>query len=164
MAQVLEGRVWRFGDDIDTDQIIASQYLVFGSVSEMAKHCMETQREDFAATVRPGDLIVGGRNFGCGSSREQAPMVLKELGIAAVVAESFSRIFFRNAINMGLMPIVLTSTATIADGVRLTIDADAGTVASVTGDVQRFTPLDDYPRRILQAGGLIKFLKSGQAA
>ncbi len=161
----IAGRVWRFGDDIDTDQIIPSQYLVLGSIADMSRHCMETQRPDFAAAVHPGDILVAGRNFGCGSSREQAPMVLKQLGIAAVVAQSFARIFFRNAINTGLMPIVLPDTGAITEGLVLTIDAAGGTLGGADDGIgHRFTPLDEYPQRILNAGGLINFLREeGQA-
>ena len=107
------GKVFKFDNDVDTDQIIASQYLLFPSVGEMAPHTFESLDADFAKNVKPGDFVVAAENFGCGSSREQAPSVLKALGVRAVLAKSFARIFYRNCINIGLPAIVCKETFTI---------------------------------------------------
>lgn len=156
-----ENRCWKFGENLDTDQILPSQYLVLSSVSDMMKHAMEPQGRDFAKLVKAGDVIVGGGNFGCGSSREQAPMVLKASGIAAVIAPSFGRIYFRNSINMGLLTIELPQTAIdeINDGDALSVDAAKGLVVNATsGKRYTFEPLQGLPRDILDAGGLLPYL------
>lgn len=152
-------RCWKFGGNIDTDQILPSQYMVLSSVEEMMRHAMAPQSPHFAQEVKPGDVIVAGLNFGCGSSREQAPMVLKAHGIKAVIAPSFGRIYFRNSINLGLLAIELKETDEISDGDRVTVDMDNGIVSNTTtGKEYRFEPLSGLPRKILDAGGLLAFL------
>ncbi|KUO40176.1 MAG: 3-isopropylmalate dehydratase [Candidatus Hadarchaeum yellowstonense] len=154
-------RAWVFGDNISTDDIIAGRYLVQHDPRELAKHVMEAVDPEFASKVRAGDVIVAGRNFGCGSSREHAPMALKGAGVAAVVATSFARIFFRNAINQGL-PVLVSKEAKegfrTGDGIR--VDVSRGEVINTsTGKVYRAEPLPDFLMEILRAGGLLPYLK-----
>ncbi|MGQ9788395.1 MAG: 3-isopropylmalate dehydratase small subunit [Candidatus Hadarchaeaceae archaeon] len=154
-------KAWVFGNDISTDDIIAGRYLVQRDPKELAKHVMEAVDPSFAAKVRAGDIIVAGKNFGCGSSREHAPMALKGAGIAAVVAESFARIFFRNAINQGL-PVLISREARrgfkTGDGIK--VDMSRGVVVN-TSTGRRFDaePLPDFLMEILRAGGLLVYLK-----
>lgn len=165
IAGPIAGRSWKLGHDIDTDQIIPSQYLVLGSLTQMATHCLETQRGDFAKECRPGDIVVAGRNFGCGSSREQAPIVLKTLGVGAIVALGYARIFARNAINNALPVIVLPEAGEIPDGNRLRLDLAEGVLEDLdAGRIYRFEPLAGLPGRILEAGGLINYLRAEQTA
>lgn len=158
----MTGKVWKFGNDVDTDQIIPSQYLLLPNVEEMKQYTFEPLDKDFASTVCPGDIIVGGENFGSGSSREQAPLVLKALGVSGVVAKSFARIFFRNAINIGL-PVVICKE--VYDSVEqqdtLEIDVQRGTIKNSTKD-ENFTStkLPGHVMNILEAGGLISFLNN----
>lgn len=160
MIRVITGKVWKFGNDVDTDQIIPSQYLLLPNIEEMKQYTFEPLDRNFASAVCRGDMIVAGENFGSGSSREQAPLVLKALGISAVVAKSFARIFFRNAINIGL-PVVICKE--VYDGVqandRLEIDVLKGTVKNLTAN-QSFTStkLPAHVMNILTAGGLLNFL------
>nr|VFK00027.1 MAG: 3-isopropylmalate dehydratase, small subunit [Candidatus Kentron sp. H]VFK00901.1 MAG: 3-isopropylmalate dehydratase, small subunit [Candidatus Kentron sp. H]VFK04776.1 MAG: 3-isopropylmalate dehydratase, small subunit [Candidatus Kentron sp. H] len=152
-------RCWKFGEDINTDQILPSQYLLLSSVEEMMKHAMAPEAPHFAQEVKPGDIIVAGANFGCGSSREQAPMVLKAHGIKAVIAPSFGRIYFRNAINLGLLTIELKETAEFNDGDRIAMDVDDGVVFNATTRKEyRFEPPSGLPKKILDAGGLLAYL------
>ena len=131
---ILKGKVWKFGDNIDTDVIIPARYLNTTDVKELSLHCMEGIKEDFAGQVSPGDIIVAGTNFGCGSSREHAPIAIKACGISCVMAESFARIFFRNAINIGL-PILESKEAVreIKEGDKIEIDLIAGEIRNLTG-------------------------------
>jgi 3-isopropylmalate/(R)-2-methylmalate dehydratase small subunit len=153
------GKVWKFGDDIDTDQIIASQYLVIPDKRKMAQYAMETQHPEFATLVEPGDIIVGGRNFGCGSSRQQAPEVLKELGIKVIVAESFARIFFRNSINLGILLIELEDTSGFSTGDRISIREES--LVNETADRRySFQPLSDFLKQIIEHGGLVNKIKA----
>lgn len=158
----MTGKAWKFGNDVDTDQIIPSQYLLLPNVEEMKQYTFEPLDKDFASTVCPGDIIVGGENFGSGSSREQAPLVLKALGVSGVVAKSFARIFFRNAINIGL-PVVICKE--VYDSVEqqdtLEIDVQRGTIKNSTKD-ENFTStkLPGHVMNILEAGGLISFLNN----
>jgi 3-isopropylmalate/(R)-2-methylmalate dehydratase small subunit len=157
---MMTGKVWKFGNDVDTDQIIPSQYLLLPNVEEMKQYTFEPLDKDFASTVCSGDIIVGGENFGSGSSREQAPLVLKALGISAVVAKSFARIFFRNAINIGL-PVVICKE--VYDSVEqkdtMEIDVQRGTIRNLTKDINfTSTKLPAHVMDILEAGGLISFL------
>ncbi|HMA05505.1 MAG TPA: 3-isopropylmalate dehydratase small subunit [Methanomicrobiales archaeon] len=152
------GRVWRFGDDVDTDAIIPGRFLTLYDPRELAKHAFEGTRDEFAGGAREGDLIVAGRNFGCGSSREHAPLALKGAGIRVIVAESFARIFYRNAVNSGLLPLVCTRARDIRDGEEATLHLEAGTL-TVGG--RRFTvePVPDFLREIVDAGGLVEFAR-----
>jgi 3-isopropylmalate/(R)-2-methylmalate dehydratase small subunit len=154
------GAVWKLGDDIDTDQIIPSQHLLLPTIEEMARFALEPVSPAFAQSVAPGDILVAGENFGSGSSREQAPRVLKQLGLAAVIARSFARIFFRNAINVGL-PVVLCSTIYdhVADGDRIKMDLIGGKVTVIdSGQTFAATELPEHVVNIIQAGGLIELL------
>ena len=152
------GKVFRFNKDVDTDQIIASQYLLFPTVEEMKVHTFESLDADFASKVKPGDFVVADSNFGCGSSREQAPAVLKALGVRAVLAPSFARIFYRNAINIGLPAIVCEGLyEAVKTGDEISLDLEKGTVA--LGDkVFPCTRLPLHLQKILDQGGLIPSL------
>jgi len=153
------GRVFLLGDDIDTDQLAPGRYMR-GGLDELAQHCLEGERPDFAGGVRPGDVLVAGRNFGMGSSREQAAEVLKHLGVAAVVARSFAGIFYRNAINLGLPVLVAESIEEVADGDAAELDLD-GSVLKLTekGREVLLNPLPDNLKRLLADGGLVPHLK-----
>lgn len=152
----IRGKAWRFGDAISTDHIAPGRYFHLRSnLPELAKHVLEDARPDFAAKVRPGDLVVAGRNFGQGSSREHAPTIIKLAGVGAVLATSFARIFFRNCINVGLPPIQCDTDA-IAEGDELQVDLAAGQVRNLTrGTSAPFAPLPPVMRRILDDGGLL---------
>ncbi len=153
-----DNQIWKFHNDVDTDQIIASQYLLLPGIEAMKEYTFESLDPEFAGKVHPGDIIVAGENFGCGSSREQAPSVLKALGIQAVVAKSFARIFYRNSINIGLPVIVCKDIyENVSDGDTAVLDMTAGTI-TVNGHVYHGTKLPEYMQRILNAGGLISFL------
>ena len=158
-----QGKIFKFHNDLDTDQIIASQYLLLPNLDEMKGHAFESLDPDFAKKVKPGDFVVGGENFGCGSSREQAPSVLKALGIKAVIAKSFARIFYRNSINIGLPVIVCKDLYEhVEDGGQADLDLSAGTV-TVAGQVFSCTKLPEYMQNILNAGGLIASLNKEEA-
>lgn len=161
----LEGRAHRFkpNDDINTDYIISGRYkFKISDMNELAKHVMEDISPAFASEVRDGDMIVAGRNFGCGSSREQAPRALKAAGVAAVVAKSFARIFYRNSFNIGL-PLVVCDTDWISDGEMLTVDFEKGEVTGAgSSEPRSFTPLPRTMQILLLDGGLIPhLLKNG---
>jgi 3-isopropylmalate/(R)-2-methylmalate dehydratase small subunit len=155
------------GDDIDTDVLAPGLYMK-SPLAELAAHCLETVAPDFAATVRPGDVIVAGRNFGMGSSREQAAEALKHLGIAAVVARSFAGIFYRNAINLGLPAVTCERADTIRDGDQVTVDPEAGEIRNLTADtVISCEVIPDHLMAMIRDGGLVphleKRLKRGAA-
>lgn len=152
------GRVFRFDSDVDTDQIIASQYLLYPTIEEMTPHAFESLSDTFASEVRPGDIVVAKENFGCGSSREQAPAVLKALGVKAVLANSFARIFYRNSINIGLPVIVCKDIHdAVKDGDELELSLTEG-VARVNGKEYACTKLPENLQKILDQGGLIASL------
>ena len=152
------GKVFRFHTDVDTDQIIASQYLLYPSIDEMKVHTFESLDPEFASKVQPGDFVVANENFGCGSSREQAPSVLKALGVKAVVAKSFARIFYRNAINIGL-PVIISKDLYdhVSDGDEMELSLTDG-VAKCNGQEFVCTKLPAYMQQILDQGGLIASL------
>ena len=156
-----KGRAWKFGDGISTDHIAPGRLLHLRSnLPELAKHVLEDAREDFAPNVQPGDFVVGGRNFGQGSSREHAPTIIKLAGVGAVLAKSFARIFFRNCINVGLAPIVC-DTDPIDEGDELEVDVAAGEVRDLTkGVTLKFAALPPVMRAILDAGGLVPYVKA----
>jgi 3-isopropylmalate/(R)-2-methylmalate dehydratase small subunit len=157
-ATVLEGRVWKFGDNIDTDAIVPGRYLV-RDLPEIAEHVLEGVRPEFAADCAQGDIIVGGRNFGTGSSREMAPRGIQAVGITAVVAKSFARIFFRNCVNVGLAPIECPDAGSIEEGQRVSIDVEAGIVTVLeTGRRLEAVALPDVIAPILRAGGMENYL------
>lgn len=154
----IKGRVLAYGDNIDTDVIIPARYLNIADLSELAKHCMEDADKDFIKKVKAGNIIAGGFNFGCGSSREHAPLVIKESGISAVVAKSFARIFYRNAINIGL-PIV-EYEGEIEEGDELSIDFKSGVIINETKKTSgNFPPFPVFIEKIIKAGGLLKQIK-----
>ena len=153
-----KGTIFKFHNDLDTDQIIASQYLLLPNLEEMKSHAFESLDPDFAQKVKPGDFVVGGENFGCGSSREQAPGVLKALGVKAVIAKSFARIFYRNAINIGLPAIVCKDLPDeVKTGDQMELLMLEGT-AEANGKVYSCTKLPEYMQNILNQGGLIASL------
>lgn len=152
------GKIFKFDKDVDTDQIIASQYLLFPTIDEMKSHTFESLNTDFAKDVKPGDFVVADENFGCGSSREQAPSVLKALGVKAVVAKSFARIFYRNSINIG-MPVIVSKELydVVMDGQEMDLDLEKG-VITANGKTYSCTKLPAKMQAILDQGGLIASL------
>jgi 3-isopropylmalate/(R)-2-methylmalate dehydratase small subunit len=159
-GMVLKGRAHVFGDDVNTDYIISGKYKFKTlDMDELARHCMEDIDPDFSIRVQAGDFIVAGGNFGCGSSREQAPLVIEHAGVGAVLARSFARIFFRNAINKGL-PAVECDTSDIQAGDELEVDLGAGKVTNLTRDMElEIIPLPGVMMDILAEGGLTEYLK-----
>ncbi len=152
------GKIFKFHNDLDTDQIIASQYLLLPTIEDMKIHTFESLDPQFPSKIKPGDYVVGGENFGCGSSREQAPGVLKALGVKAVVAKSFARIFYRNAINIGLPVIVCRELPDqVETGDEMELSLSEG-VARVGGEEYPCTRLPEYMQKILNQGGLIASL------
>ena len=157
---IIKGEVHKFGNDINTDDIIAAKYLVYTDEKELGKHCMENIAPDFLKKVNPGDIIVAGKNFGCGSSREHAPLALKGCGIAAVLAKSFAAIFFRNAINIGLPFIELPQAGKIDEGDSLEIDLDSGKIKNHTKDeVYTTQAYPQFLQDIVAEGGLLNWIK-----
>ena len=153
----IEGTTWKFGDNVDTDVIIPARYLSMSDPDELACHCMEDIDPTFASQVQTGDLIVAGENFGCGSSREHAPLAIKGAGVSCVVASSFARIFYRNAINVGLPILECPAAANDAqDGQRLRVDLGSGRVHNMaTGQVYQAEPYPPFMMAIIDAGGLV---------
>lgn len=163
--QKMEGKVWNFGKDVDTDLIIAARYLSTSNPIELAKHVMEDADPTFVGKMTPGDIIVAGDNFGCGSSREHAPIALKAAGVAAVIAPTFARIFYRNAFNMGLPIFELTESPEIKEGEVVSIDMDAGTITNkTTGKVYKFSPIPPFMQELIAAGGLMNYAAAEIAA
>ncbi len=160
------GRAWCFGDNVDTDVIIPARYLNTIEPTELARHCLEGLDPAFAGAVRPGDVIVAGRNFGCGSSREHAPLAIKAAGVGLVVAESFARIFFRNAVNIGL-PVVEASgvAGAVKPGDILRFDAERGVLTDETTGLRwEVRPFPPFLREIIAAGGLVELTRRRLAA
>jgi 3-isopropylmalate dehydratase small subunit len=158
---LLKGKVWTFGHDIDTDVIIPARYLNTSDPAELARHCMEDADPDFSRKVSPGDIISAGKNFGCGSSREHAPLALKEAGVACVIAESFARIFYRNAINIGL-PILESpdASAALQESDMVEIDLAQGEITElVSGKRFKAVPFPPFMQEIISAGGLINYVR-----
>lgn len=153
-------KVWKFGDNIDTDLIIAARYLSTSNPQELAKHVMEDADPEFVNKVQSGDIIVAGENFGCGSSREHAPIALKTAGISAVIAKSFARIFYRNAFNMGLPIFELKESNEIEEGDKLKIDMQKGEITNETKQLTyKFTPIPPFMQELIASGGLINYAK-----
>lgn len=153
-----QGKVWKLGDDIDTDIILPTEYLVFPTIAEMKPYAFSPLRPELAGKIEPGDIIVGGENFGCGSSREQAPEVVKALGIRAVIAKSFARIFFRNAINNGLLLIECRDLPDeVSEGDTLTVTV--GEKIRANGKDYKIVALPENLMEILNAGGLVKAMR-----
>lgn len=155
-TDAFSGRVWILGDNVDTDQIIPAKYLVTSDPAKLAPHFMEYTRAELASSVAPGDIIVAGRNFGCGSSREHAVTAIQGCGISAVVAKSFARIFFRNSINLGL-PVV-EADFEVAEGSVITIDMNSGTIEG-DGKKANFARYPDFLMKIVKCGGIINYAK-----
>ncbi|ADB58352.1 3-isopropylmalate dehydratase small subunit [Archaeoglobus profundus] len=158
---MLRGRAWKFGDNISTDHITPGRYFHLRSkIEELAKHVMEDADPDFMKKFKPGDFVVAGKNFGMGSSREHAPLALKVAGVSAVLAKSFARIFYRNAINVGL-PVLIVDTDPIESGDILEVDLSKGIVRDVTKGIElKAKPLPEFMLRILKAGGLVEYVKT----
>ncbi len=156
-----QGRTWKFGPDVDTDAIIPARYLNTVDPAELARHCMEDADPAFSQKVKPGDLIVADKNFGCGSSREHAPICLKAAGVACVIAKTFARIFYRNAFNIGL-PILESAEAAdgIEEGDLVKVDVDHGVIYNLTkGTEFRSTAIPPFMQELIKAGGLINYVR-----
>lgn len=157
-----KGKVHKYGDNIDTDAIIAARYLNTASPEELAEHCMEDIDPDFIKNLQKDDIVVGGQNFGCGSSREHAPAALKAAGVSCVIAPSFARIFYRNSINIGF-PILecADAVAEIAQGDEIEVDFDSGKITDITaGKVYQAQPFPESIQKIIAAGGLLNSIKN----
>ncbi len=156
-----EGKTIKYGDNVDTDVIIPARYLNTSDPKELAKHCMEDIDKEFAGRVAPGDIMLGGKNFGCGSSREHAPIAIKASGIRCVVAESFARIFYRNAINIGLPILECPEICSANDGDKLRVDLDNGVIYNLTQQSEYASaPFPPFMQEIMNQGGLIGYIKS----
>jgi 3-isopropylmalate/(R)-2-methylmalate dehydratase small subunit len=154
----IDGKVWTFGKDVDTDLIIAARYLNTSVPEKLALHVMEDADPEFVSKMTPGDIIVAGENFGCGSSREHAPIALKAAGVAAVIAPTFARIFYRNAFNMGLPIFELNESAEISEGDNISVDMNAGTITNkTTSKTYTFIPIPEFMQELIDAGGLMNF-------
>lgn len=156
----VKGKVWQFGDDVDTDAIIPARYLNISDPEELARHCMEAADPAFAQQVRPGDIIVAGKNFGCGSSREHAPLCIKAAGVSCVIAAGFARIFYRNAFNIGLPILESPEAAEVSrQGDELEVDLATGEIRNLTRD-RAFTaqPIPPFMQELIGDGGLIKHI------
>ncbi|MFQ1063788.1 LeuD/DmdB family oxidoreductase small subunit [Bordetella trematum] len=155
---IVRHKAWRIGDDVDTDQLAPGAYMKFG-LDEIARHCLEGVRPDFAAGVQPGDVLVAGRNFGIGSSREQAAAALVHLGLKAVIAPSYSGLYFRNAFNLGLLLLTCPRAGEIEEGEAIGIDLPGQRVLRADGSALDCEPLPDFLLDMVQAGGLLMQLK-----
>ena len=157
---IFKGRVFKYRDDVNTDEIIPARYLNTSDPKELAKHTMEDIDKDFMKKMKPGDIIVGEKNFGCGSSREHAPIAIKAAGVSCVIAKSFARIFYRNSFNMGL-PIIENAEAVngIKDGDSVEVDTGKGVIKNLTsGKSFKITPYPEFMQELIEAGGLIKYV------
>jgi len=159
MEKIIQGPIWRFGDGISTDHITPGRYYhLRGDLSALAKHTLEDENPDFAQNAKPGDIIAAGKNFGQGSSREHAALVLKERGILAVISPSFARIFYRNAVNVGVLPVIC-ETEGFQEGDQIQIDLEQSQVINLNQNLVRtFSPLPPIMREILDDGGLISYV------
>ena len=159
----MSGRAWKLGDNVDTDVLAPGRYMKF-SIEEIATHCLEDVLPQFASTVKPGDVVTGGRNFGAGSSREQAPQALKVLGVAAIIAESYAGLFYRNALNLGLPVVVCKDALSIEDGEGVQVDAEAGSITVTnpgSGATRQLAcePIPAFLMAMVNAGGLVPHLE-----
>jgi 3-isopropylmalate/(R)-2-methylmalate dehydratase small subunit len=162
----IKGKAWLFGDDVNTDEIIPARYLSAAEPSELAKHVMEDADPEFPSKVQPGDIIVAGKNFGCGSSREHAPVAIKAAGVSCVIARSYARIFFRNSFNMGLL-IFESSEAVenISQGHEIEVDPDQGIIQNLTTGVSfRVAPIPPFMKQLIDDGGRIEHIKKQSKA
>ena len=159
----LYGKAWKVGDNIDTDQIIPARYLVTSDPQELGQHCLEDADPEFVKKVRIGDVLVGLKNFGCGSSREHAPISIKAAGVSAVIAKSFARIFYRNSINLGLPLFETDAAERIEQGDDLELNPGTGVIKNLTkGETYQAQPLPPFAREIMAAGGLMKYVARKQ--
>ena len=157
----IEGRIWKFGSDVDTDAIIPARYLNQSDPKEFAKHVMEEERPDFLRAVKKGDILLADKNFGCGSSREHAPLALKEAGVSCIIATTFARIFYRNSLNLGL-PLLESSEASkgIKDGDRVRVNLSTGEIFNLTQNKKfHASPIPTFMQELLNDGGLIPHLR-----
>jgi len=155
----IKGKVWKFGDNVNTDEIIPAKYLNVSDADELAKHCMAGIDQGFRARARRGDVIVAGRNFGCGSSREHAPLSIKACGVSCVIARSFARIFFRNSINIGLPILECGDADKIRQGDTVSIDLAKGVIEDITRKkIFRTAPFPVFMQGIVDAGGLMRYV------
>jgi len=152
-------RVWKFGNDIDTDAIIPGRFLTIYDPKELAKHAFEGTRDEFSREAQPGDIIVAGTNFGCGSSREHAPLALNGAGIKMVVAQSFARIFYRNSVNTGVFPVICPEADKITEDDELTVNFKEGWLETEKARYET-EPLPPFLSKIIQAGGLVEYAKT----
>lgn len=160
----MSGRAWVFGDNLETDMLAPGKYMKFG-IEEIARHCLELVAPRFAGEVKPGDVVVGGRNFGAGSSREQAAQALRHLGVAAVVAPSFAGLFYRNALNLGLPALVCADAAKIRTGDSVRVDPEAGRIENLTtGDSIACQPIPPHLMSMVRDGGLLPHLEKRLAS
>ena len=160
-----KGTAYKYGDNVDTDVIIPARYLAIQDKNELAEHCMEDIDKDFVKKIKKGDIVVAGKNFGCGSSREHAPLVIKVSGVSCVIAETFARIFYRNAINIGL-PIIECKAASegIDDGDEVEIDFDSGKIYNKTKNEEyKGQPFPEFMQRIIKAEGLVNYINEKDA-
>jgi 3-isopropylmalate/(R)-2-methylmalate dehydratase small subunit len=157
----MRGRAWKYGDNIDTDAIIPARYLTSSDPRHLAEHCMEDADTEFVKKAQEGDFIIAGQNFGCGSSREHAPIAIKAAGISCVIAKSFARIFYRNSFNMGLAILECPEAVDgIGDGDEIEVDLESGNIKNLrTGEVYNAQPIPPFMRELLEAGGLINYAK-----
>jgi 3-isopropylmalate/(R)-2-methylmalate dehydratase small subunit len=158
---MIEGKAWKFGDNIDTDVIIPARFLNVSDKEELSRSCFADLRPDFSETVSKGDVLVGGSNFGCGSSREHAPLAIKESGISVIIAKSFARIFYRNAFNIGL-PILESKEAidSIEENDRVSVDLITGEIINTSNGIKfSAKSVPDFMRNIIEAGGLVEYIK-----
>jgi len=157
---IFEGKVHKFGDNINTDDIIAAKYLNSQDPDYLGKHCMENIMPDFSKKVKSGDIIVAGKNFGCGSSREHAPLAIKGCGVSLVIAKSFARIFYRNAINIGLPILILKETDKIEEEDYLKVDLSEGKVFNLSKNEEySCEPFPSFMQEVIKRGGLVKWIK-----
>ncbi len=157
----IEGRVWRFGDNIDTDLIIPARFLNTSDEKELAKGCFADLRPEFSKEAKKGDIIVAGKNFGCGSSREHAPVAIKACGISLIIAKSFARIFYRNAFNIGLPLLECEDAGRIEEGNRLRVDLLKGEIINLDKEEKYYArPIPEFMMKIIEAGGLVNYVKS----
>jgi 3-isopropylmalate/(R)-2-methylmalate dehydratase small subunit len=158
----MAGKAWKFGDNIDTDMIISARHLITSDPEELAKYCMEDADPTFAERVRPGDIIVAGDNFGCGSSREHAPIAIRAAGVSCVIAKNFARIFYRNAFNIGLLILECPDTDKIHTGDRLKVNVGQGEILHLeTGTIFKASSIPHFMQELIADGGLIDHVAKG---
>ena len=155
----MKGNVWKFGDDIDTDLILPGRYLIYTDMDKLKMHCMEGVDPEFSDKFKKGDFIVAGKNFGCGSSREHAPIALKGVGVSLIIAESFARIFYRNAINVGIPLLEAPGISKVENGDEISVNMGNGKITLNDGEIITFKKIPDFMMDILDKGGLIEYLK-----